>query len=227
MNAQPSTLLDLLVDEPAAGLSPEAERIVRQAGGRVHEHRVDAGVRLPLWTAQRGTSRHLRLSPDTSANVYIPPGSREDREVEVLHAGARYYVRVTLMPEPGITVRGGDLHCQVVVPDETCVLGGFAYARTGPGYPTKFTVQRGTRDGTLYRLPGLGLPDPWDADSCGDFCVLVRKESRFGTVRAPSIPHAPPTPTRRPAAAQQASGGRFRGLANSVRRFVNSRVGRL
>lgn len=192
MKTSTPTINDLVIDEPAPALSAKAIRIIEQAGGHVNERRHNAVVRLPLWTARQGTVRRISLVAGETTNVYIPPGSRDDRGVTVHVNGRPYHIDIQLMPEPGIILRDGDLHSEIVLPDIDCRLGCFAYVQAGPGAKTRFRVQPGTRDGTMYRLPGLGMPDPYDLERFGDFCVLVRTESRYGTFPAPATPHAPP-----------------------------------
>jgi molecular chaperone DnaJ len=112
--------------------------------------------------------------------VHIPAGVQDGAELRLPDEGAEglrggpkgdLYLRVRVKPHQRFTRDGPDLRCTLEISFPLAALGGKARLETLDG-TAEVAIPAGTQDGTVLRLPGLGMPGA-DGAGRGDLLVAV------------------------------------------------------
>ena len=115
-------------------------------------------ARISLGEAMAGARRRLTLPDGQALQVRLPKGLRGGDLLRLRpRAGAEVLVRITLNPEPGVTVRGGDLWLEVRAPAGQVRPGARLEVDTPRGRRA-LTAPPGMAEGKPIRLKGQGLP---------------------------------------------------------------------
>ena len=92
---------------------------------------------------------------DKTVEVNIPAGVAKLRILD----GA-VVLKISIAADPEYKIEGRDLRCEVWVPFKEALLGGSASLRLPNGKTVDINIKPGTQNGKIFRLPGLGLPNP-------------------------------------------------------------------
>ncbi len=115
-------------------------------------------ARITLEEAMKGARRRFCLPDGRAMQVRLPKGLRAGDVLRLRRAGGGdLLVRVALQPEPGITVRGGDLWLEVSAPAGKVKPGARLEVDTPRGRRA-LVAPDGVADGKPIRLKGQGLP---------------------------------------------------------------------
>ena len=93
------------------------------------------------------------------APMTIPKGCKNGESVSVLHKGETYTVRVYAGSDRYWGVNGADLQGQFEIDVFVSILGGKGDIYDPWGNKVEIKVPENTRDGTVMRLRGKGIPD--------------------------------------------------------------------
>jgi curved DNA-binding protein len=124
-----------------------------------------ADATLSLEEAYHGTTRLIRLNGQT-IKVTIKPGVADRQMLRIAGKGGagfnggpdgNVYLTVKITRHPEFQRKGNDLHCDLPVELYTAILGGKTRIKTLKGEIT-VNIQKGTQNGKLLRLHGLGMP---------------------------------------------------------------------
>jgi curved DNA-binding protein len=141
---------------------------------------LDAETTLSLEEACSGSTRLIRLD-DQTIRVTTKPGIADGQVLRIAGKGGPgmnggpsgdLYLTIRVMPHREFERRGNDLHVDVPVELYTAVLGGKAKVKTLRG-EVKVDIQKGTPNGTVLRLRGLGMPVYGRKNESGDLFVKV------------------------------------------------------
>ena len=114
-------------------------------------------ARISLGEAMAGGRRRLTLPDGQALQVRLPKGLRGGDMLRLRpRAGAEVLVRISLMAEPGVTVRGGDLWLEVSAVGQ--VRPGARLEVDTPRGRRALTAPEGMAEGKPIRLKGQGLP---------------------------------------------------------------------
>ncbi|MHB1575569.1 MAG: DnaJ C-terminal domain-containing protein [Candidatus Dormibacteria bacterium] len=151
--------------------------------GRVSEPGSGGGtavkVELKTCPACSGAGRQSR---QRSLRVTIPKGVTEGSRIRVSGEGAvganqgprgDLYLRVKLHLEPGVEVKGRDVHMVLPVRDYRAALGGRLQALAPTGM-LEVTIPPGCPAGRMLRVAGKGIPALRDGGKSGDLYLRVR-----------------------------------------------------
>lgn len=139
-----------------------------QGRGKVIEGECAACKGRGAVTAPRPVPVHLPAGVGDGAELRLP-----DEGAEGLRGGPRgdLYLVVRVKPHSRFTRDGPDLKCTHEISFPLAALGGKARLQTLDG-TAEIEIPAGTQDGTVLRLPGLGMPRP-DGPGRGDLLVTV------------------------------------------------------
>lgn len=135
---------------------------------------------LSLEEAYAGTTRMLDLG-DQKLRFKLKPGVEDGQVLKLKGKGAKginggapgdIYLTVHVMPHPHYTRKGNDLYCDIQVDVYTAILGGQALVRTLSG-ALKINVGKGTANGKVLRLKGMGMPKYGAVNEFGDLYAKV------------------------------------------------------
>ena len=141
---------------------------------------VDAETTLTFDEAYHGCTRLIRLDGHT-IRVTIKPGIEDGQVLKIAGKGGAgmnrgssgdLYLTVRVTPHPDFERKGNDLHCDVPVDLYTAMLGGKAQVKTPKG-AVKIDIPKGTPNGTVLRLRGLGMPIHGRRNEFGDMFVKM------------------------------------------------------
>ena len=150
-------------------------------GAAIRGDDVEAETTLSLKEAYHGSTRLIKLD-DQTIKVTTKPGIADGKELRIPGKGGDgmnggpsgdLYLTIRIMPHPELHREGNDLHCDLSVDLYTAVLGGKAEVKTLKG-AVKVNVPKGTQNGTVLRLKGLGMPIYGKKDEFGSLFVKVR-----------------------------------------------------
>lgn len=117
--------------------------------------------------------RHLK--------VKVPPGMREGYKLRVPQQGESLnrggpagdlYLSISLLSHPFFEMKDKDLTCEVPVTVTEAVLGGKVDIPTFKG-SVSLNIPPHTQTGKVFRLRGLGLPDP-NGKAAGNLLVKIK-----------------------------------------------------
>lgn len=135
---------------------------------------------LTLEEAYHGTTRLIGIDGLT-IRVTIKPGIADGQVLRIAGKGGPgmggapngdLYLTIRIPPHPEYRREGDDLHVDMLVDLYTVVLGGKAQVHTFKG-PVKVNIPKGTQNGTVLRLRGLGMPVHGKRSEYGNLFVRV------------------------------------------------------
>ncbi len=129
--------------------------------------------KITLEEAIKGARRRLTLPGGGSLQVRLPRGLRAGDVLRLRRPeGDDVLVRITLHPEPGVTVRGDDLWLEVSAPSGQVKPGARLEVDTPRGRRA-LVAPDGVADGKPIRLKGQGLPAR-GRHAAGDLILKLR-----------------------------------------------------
>ena len=140
----------------------------------------NAETTLSLEEAYKGSARLIRLDGQT-IRVTIGPGIADGQDLRIPGKGGPgvnggpggdLYLTIRVTPHLEFERKGNDLHRDLPVDLYTAVLGGKAQVKTLKG-AVKVNIPKGTQNGTVLRLKGLGMPVYGKKDEYGNLFVKV------------------------------------------------------
>ncbi len=135
---------------------------------------------LTLEEAYHGTTRLIGVDGLT-IRVTIKPGIADGQVLRIAGKGepgmggapnGDLYLTIRIPPHPEFRREGDDLHLDMPVDLYTAVLGGKAQVRTFKG-AVKVDIPKGTQNGAVLRLRGLGMPVHGKRSEYGNLFVRV------------------------------------------------------
>lgn len=142
------------------------------------DYRVE--MEISLEEAYHGTTRQININGQT-LEMKIRPGTHDGQVLRLRGKGGAgrngggngdVYITVHVPKHPHYEVKGDDLYCEVPVDLYTAVLGGKALVRTLKG-TIRIDIAKGTQNGKLLRLKGMGMPKFGKSSEHGDMYAKV------------------------------------------------------
>lgn len=139
-----------------------------------------AEMDISLEEAYNGTTRQININGQT-LEMKIRPGTHDGQVLRLRGKGGAgrnggpsgdVYITVHIPKHPHYEIKGDDLYCEVPVDLYTAVLGGKALVRTLKG-TIRIDIARGTQNGKLLRLKGMGMPKFGKNNEHGDMYAKV------------------------------------------------------
>jgi molecular chaperone DnaJ len=95
-------------------------------------------------------------------SVIIPPGIRDGEQIRLAGQGndkppGDLIVTVRVEPHRFFERRGNDVHCGVELSLAQAALGSKVRVKTPSGKKVNLKIPRGTHDGAVFRIPGMGI----------------------------------------------------------------------
>lgn len=155
------------------------ERRKRRGSARKGED-LETETILSLEEAYHGSTRLIKLDGQT-IRVTIGPGIADQQVLRLagkggpgISGGPRgdLYLTVRVAHHPTIRREGNDLHAVLAVPLYDAVLGGKTQMQTLKG-SVAVTLTKGTPNGKVLRLRGLGMPHYGKKSRSGDLLVTI------------------------------------------------------
>lgn len=150
--------------------------------GRARRGRdVEHSVQITLEEAFHGTTRMLQWEAGNRIEATIPPGVRTGSRVRLRGQGGKgatggeagdLFLVIEVLPHPRFDRDGDNLRLEVPVNLYTAVLGGEVKV-AGIDRTVTLTIPPETKNGTVLRLQGLGMPKLKKPDKRGDLFVVV------------------------------------------------------
>jgi len=140
-----------------------------------------AEVELSLEEAYSGTSRLLDVGTE-KLQMKFKPGVKDGQTLRIKGKGGQgfnkgergdIYIKIHIPTHPHFERREDDLYCEMPVELYTLILGGKATVRTLKGI-LKIDIPKGTDNGKVLRLKGMGMPVFGSANSFGDLYAKVK-----------------------------------------------------
>lgn len=134
-----------------------------------------AEIQISLEEAFHGTTRQLQVDGET-LQIKIKPGVCDGQILRLQGKGGHgsgggergnIYMKVHIETHPHFERKGDDLYHDIPVELYTAVLGGKATIRTLKG-TMKINIPKGTENGKVLRLKGLGMPKFGKENEFGD-----------------------------------------------------------
>ena len=141
---------------------------------------LETETELSLVEAYAGSTRLIKLE-DHTIRVSVKPGIEDGQVLRIPGKGmpglgggpnGDLYLTIRIMPHPEFQRRGNDLHVDMPVDLYTAVLGGKTRVRTLKG-KVEVTIPKGTQNGKVLRLRGLGMPVYGRKNEFGNLFVKV------------------------------------------------------
>jgi curved DNA-binding protein len=155
----------------------EAAYQPRPRRGRDSEY----GMRVSLREAFHGGNRSLQFDDGRVIEASIPVGVRTGSRVRLSGLGepgqaggeaGDLYLKVEVLPDDTFSRQGDDLHITVLVDLFTMLLGGESVV-SSIDKTVSLTIPKGTSNGKVFRLRGLGMPKLRDPYERGDLYATV------------------------------------------------------
>ena len=169
----------------AGGNSDHFERHLFGRAGRQSRSRQGAdlehSVQLTLGEAFYGAKRMLEWEDGRKIDAKIPPGVKTGSRVRLKGQGGPgigddqpgdLYLTINILPDERMQRDNNDLKTTVEVDLFTMLLGG-KLSVAGIDRTVKLDIPPETRNGRIFRLKGLGMPDINHHDQFGDLFVTV------------------------------------------------------
>lgn len=144
------------------------ERAGFGGGGRTRARKGEdykADMEISLEESYNGTTRQVDAG-GTRLELKIKPGTYDQQVLRLKGKGGPginggpngdIYITVHVQSHPHYEVKGDDLYCDIPVDLYTAVLGGKALVRTLKG-TIRIDIAKGTQNGKVLRLKGMGMP---------------------------------------------------------------------
>lgn len=140
----------------------------------------EAEIKITLKEAFEGVTKRLRINGER-VNVKIPAGIDDGKRLKLKGRGnmkvdgrrGDLFLKVRIAPEEGYERKGNDIYYDHPVDLYTAVLGGETTVQTLKG-KVKLTIPAGTQGGSLFRLPGHGMPSMNNGAKPGNFYVRMQ-----------------------------------------------------
>jgi len=113
-------------------------------------------LRVTIAEAFLGAAKTVRLADGRQGKVKLPPGLRSG-DIARFGPKEEQRIAVSIMPEPGVEVRGDDLWMTVPVSEAFLKSGGRLEVTTPLGRRSLW-ISRSSATRGLFRAPGEGLP---------------------------------------------------------------------
>ncbi len=124
-------------------------------------------IKLSFEEAVKGVEKEIVVKGKTK-KIKIPAGVDNGQRIRF----SDFDVVVEVEPHPYFKRQGQDVYVEHEIDFPTAVLGGVIEVETLEG-PLKVKVKPGTKDGTVVRLKGKGIPYP-HSSARGDFYIIFR-----------------------------------------------------
>ena len=170
----------------AGGTSDYFDSHLFGRGGRHSRSRqgtdLEHSVQLTLREAFQGTKRMLEWEDGRRVDAKIPPGVKTGSRVRLKGQGGPgigdgqpgdLYLTINILPDERMQRDNNDLKTTVEVDLFTMLLGG-KLSVSGIDRTVKLDIPSETRNGRIFRLKGLGMPDINHNDQFGDLYVTVQ-----------------------------------------------------
>lgn len=141
---------------------------------------IHAELPISLEEAYFGTTRKVNVNGQV-LEMKIKPGTHDGQVLRLRGKGSPgmsggengdLLLTVKITKHPHYEMKGDDLYCDIPVDLYTAVLGGKALIRTIKG-PIRIDIARGTQNGKLLRLKGMGMPKAGKPGEFGDMYAKV------------------------------------------------------
>jgi curved DNA-binding protein len=138
-------------------------------------------VEITLAEAFHGGARSLQFEDGRVIEARIPRGVRTGSRVRLSGQGGPgaaggqagdLYLRIEVLPHAVYSREGDDLHVTVDVDLFTLLLGGSVDV-SSLDKTVKLSIPKGTANGKIFRLKGLGMPKLRQPDERGDLYVTA------------------------------------------------------
>jgi curved DNA-binding protein len=138
------------------------------------EQRADVPVRVSLEEAFHGAARTLESGDGSRVEVTIPRGVKTGSRVRVRPPSGQgeLHLKIEVQEHERFRREEDNLHVRVPVDLYAAVLGGEAQVPTLER-PVLLSIPAGTQGGKIFRLRGLGMPNPKNPDQRGDLLAEV------------------------------------------------------
>jgi len=150
----------------------------RDVPGKGQDYQADLSITLA--DAYLGTEAMLTLDGE-SIKATIPAGVKDGQILRIRGKGGKgsgsherghLYMKVTINPNTTFERKGDNLHCDVHVPLYPAVLGGKITITTLKGTVT-INIPKGSQNGKVLRLKGLGMPRFGKKQEFGDLYAKI------------------------------------------------------
>lgn len=140
----------------------------------------EAETTLTLEEAYHGSERLLKIH-DQTIKIMIKPGITDGQVLRVADKGGRgsnggtngdLYITIRIAPHAEFQRKGNDLYCDKPIDLYTAILGGKAQIKTMKN-TVNVDIPKGTHNGKVLRLLGLGMPVYGLKDEFGNMYVTV------------------------------------------------------
>jgi curved DNA-binding protein len=161
----------------------EEASFTRQARPRRGQD-LEETIQISLEEAFLGSSRLVQKSDGSRIEATIPRGIRDGARIRYSNQGAPgsrtgqagdLYLKIQIAPHPRYQRKGDDLETTVPVNLYTMILGGKTHV-AALDKTVELTIPPRTKNGRLFRLRGLGMPQQQMPDQRGDLYVKVEVE---------------------------------------------------
>jgi curved DNA-binding protein len=145
---------------------------------------IEHEVSITLQEAFHGTSRILQKSDGSKIEAQIPPGVRDGSRVRLKGQGSQgpaegpagdLYLKISITPHNKFQRQGDDLQVSKPVDLYTLILGGEVQV-SSLDKTVNLTIPPETRNGTTFRLRGLGMPKTKRSSERGDLFVKAQAQ---------------------------------------------------
>jgi len=139
-----------------------------------------ADLTINLADAFHGTEAMLALDGE-SIKAKIPAGVKDGQVLRIRGKGGKgtagherghLYLKITINPDPVFDRKADDLHCDLHVPLYTAVLGGKTAVTALKG-TVNISIPKGTQNGKVLRLKGMGMPCFGKKQEFGDLYARI------------------------------------------------------
>lgn len=142
------------------------------------EQDIQASAQITLEEAYNGTARLLDLN-GRKLRVKIKPGVEDGQTLRIKNQGTDdlnkgdLFIKIEVAPNSVFTRKGNDLYVDVSVDLYSAVLGGKAMVKTLGG-GVNINIPKGTDNGKVLRLKGLGMPLYNNPTARGDLYAKIQ-----------------------------------------------------
>lgn len=137
-------------------------------------------IEVSLEEVYHGSARRIQVNGQT-LEIKLKPGVKNEQVLRLKGKGAKgtrggpqgdLYIKVIITKHPHFEVKEHDLYCNIPVNLYTAILGGKQIINALKGN-IRIDIPKGTENGHVLRLKGLGMPVYEKADQHGDLYAKV------------------------------------------------------